>query len=105
MGLGQAASRITYHGTGSTELEKAVRDTEMVYGRMREVIASRRAEPTGNLLSILMEQSPVGGPLDDKEIFDLCVQLMGGSIETTTALIANALMYLGTDHISRSRLI
>ncbi|MGN7931735.1 cytochrome P450 [Sphingopyxis sp. 22461] len=95
---------ITYHASGSVELEKAARDIEQVYDRMREAIASRRTRPTGDLLSILMEQKPVGGPLDDGEIFDLCVQLMGGSIETTTALIANALMYLDTDHVARSRL-
>lgn len=96
---------ITYHATGSAGLARAAKDIEWVYARMRETIGQRRTQPAEDLLSILMQQEPLGGPLSDDEIFELCVQLMGGSIETTTALIANALMYLDTDHGSRTRLV
>jgi len=96
---------ITYHASGTKELAQAATEIEWVYAQMRETIEQRRRKPEDDLLSILMQKVPPGGPLSDDEIFDLCVQLMGGSIETTTALIANALMYLDADHASRARLI
>ncbi|MFQ3894811.1 cytochrome P450 [Sphingobium sp. R-7] len=96
---------VTYHPTGSEALAKAVTDIEWVYVQIRDVIAQRRRQPESDLLSVLMQQELPGGPLSDEELFDLSVQLLGGSIETTTALIANTLMYLDTDKSCRSQLM
>lgn len=96
---------ITYHPTGSPGLAQATRDIEWVYAQMRRSIEDHRASPRADLLGHLMALEPAEGPLSDDEIFELCVQVMGGSIETTTALIANALGYLDGDAEARRRLI
>lgn len=95
---------VVYSPTNSPEMAKAASELEWVYGQIHEVIADRRRHPADDLMSTLMADPMDGEPLSDKELFELSVQVLGGAIETTTALTANALHYLASDHEARRRL-
>jgi cytochrome P450 len=94
-----------YSPTGSPELAHAAAELEWVYAQIRMEIEKRRVAPTGDLISRLMHDEPQGGALSDHELLELSIQVLGGAIETTTALTSNALFYLHGDHSARTRLI
>jgi cytochrome P450 len=53
------------------------------------VAAARRADPTEDLLSLLVRVEFEGRPLSDAEIIGMCILLISGGHETTAKLIAN----------------
>jgi cytochrome P450 len=57
-----------------------------------ELVARRRAEPTGDLLSALIELRDAGGPLSEEEMVATARLLFGAGFVTTTNLIGNGLL-------------
>lgn len=94
-----------YSPTGSPELAHAAAELEWVYEQIRAEIQKRRHAPADDLISKLMKDEPFGGPLSDHELLELSIQVLGGAIETTTALMANALFHLHHDHGAREKLV
>ena len=72
----------------------AVNMIEMV---MRAIAVSyeRRAEPKDDLLTDFVQfEYPDGTKLDDEQIGQVCTLIIGGGDDTTTGLVANALVWL-----------
>jgi cytochrome P450 len=73
--------------------------------RVDEEIEIRRARPTDDLLSHLATGTIDGEPLDRQRIHDMAFNILGGGVDTTTALASNVLIYLARNPDQRRRLI
>jgi cytochrome P450 len=72
---------------------------------LREPIEAHRIEPRDDVIGYLMNQELDGRPLDNSTIFNICIVLVGGGVDTTTSLTSSALMHLNRDRGLRKRLI
>jgi len=72
--------------------------------RVDEEIEIRREKPCDDLLSYLAAGID-GKPLEHQLLQDIAFNLMGGGIDTTTALTSNVLLYLSRHPDHRQRLI
>ncbi|MGH9003951.1 MAG: cytochrome P450 [Acidimicrobiia bacterium] len=70
-----------------------------------EEIAKRRAQPTGDFISWLLEQDLDGQPVDDKHAMSTCNLLLVAGIDTTWSSIGAALWHLATHPEDRQRLV
>jgi hypothetical protein len=61
-----------------------------------EVAAARRANPTDDILSLLVTVEVDGQPLTDAQIIGFCLLLIAGGHETTAKLIANGVRLFGS---------
>jgi cytochrome P450 len=68
-------------------------------------LASRRNDPRDDLLTFFSRADVDGEPLSDNIILEICTLILGGGVDTTTALIGHALNHLGTDLDARARLL
>jgi cytochrome P450 len=91
---------------GSEEYERATKvELPALSEQMREVIAARRAEPTGDLISYLVQQEVDGRPLTDKEVFSMIELILAGGVGTTASLVSQALVWLYQHQDVRQHLI
>ncbi len=75
-------------------------------GRIRELLAARRVEPAGDVLSYLVAQvGPNGEPFDDDDLVSVTFLLIAGGVDTTTSLTGSTLVYLSAHPDDRDRLI
>jgi cytochrome P450 len=65
-----------------------------LYGYFQGLIARRRADPAGDLVSALIAADVDGEHLADEQILGFCFNLVVGGVETTTSLIANGMVLL-----------
>jgi cytochrome P450 len=72
---------------------------------LREAIAAHRIKPRDDVISYLMNQELEGQSLDNSTIFNICIVLVGGGVDTTTSLTSSALVHLNRDRELRKRLI
>jgi pimeloyl-[acyl-carrier protein] synthase len=78
-------------------LEEALRARLALRGYLRDLIAERRAHPTGDLLTALIAAEDEGHQLTQAELVSMCVLLLVAGHETTVNLIANGLLALLRD--------
>jgi pimeloyl-[acyl-carrier protein] synthase len=88
----------------SDALERALRARLALRGYLRELIAERRAHPTGDLLTALIAAEDEGHQLSEAELVSMCLLLLVAGHETTVNLIANGLLALVRDPGARARL-
>ncbi len=81
--------------------EGVIRTVEL----LGETVAARRVEPRDDVISYLLANELDGEPLDDNTIVNICIVLVGGGVDTTTALTSSALVHLNRDRELRQRLI
>jgi cytochrome P450 len=79
---------------GSPELAQADADAARGMDLVMDMVRRRRAEPKDDLISKLARALVDGRPLTDDEIRSVCYLVLGGGVDTTTALIAHSLQYL-----------
>jgi cytochrome P450 len=72
--------------------------------RIAEAIDDQRSNPSGGLLSVLVEAQIDGQPLPDATLFGICYLLLAAGVDTTTALISGTLEYLERHPDLRTRL-
>ncbi len=86
--------------------ERALRGLEDMAGYFRELVAHRRREPGGDMLSAMIagdgSTADVAG-LSDDELVGMCALLLFAGHETTTNAIANAVRLLTADPALRDR--
>jgi cytochrome P450 len=75
-------------------LERALEARVALRGYLRELIAERRAHPTGDLLTALIATEDHGHQLSEAELVSMCVLLLVAGHETTVNLIANGTLAL-----------
>ncbi len=85
--------------------ERALRGLEEMAGYFRDLIARRRHDPGGDMLSAMMAGDPTGGQteLSDDELVGMCALLLFAGHETTTNAVANAIRLLTADPALRDR--
>jgi cytochrome P450 len=70
-----------------------------------EEIAKRRAQPTDDFISWMLEQDLEGQPVDDNHVMSTCNLLLVAGIDTTWSSIGSALWHLATHPADRLRLV
>lgn len=88
--------------------ERALRGLEEMAGYFRELVARRRREPGGDMLSAMIAGDTPAGTTDepglsDDELVGMCALLLFAGHETTTNAIANAIRLLTADPALRDR--
>lgn len=76
--------------------EQARRHTQEFIEYLDELFAARRAEPTDDLVSALVQAEDEGEHLSENELYSMVVLLIVAGHETTVSLIANAVHALLT---------
>jgi cytochrome P450 len=89
---------------GTPQYAEAVELVIGISATLRSVTAERRSHPRDDLLSTLTQVEVEGRRLTDDEVTSILITTLGGGIDTTTALIANALVYLHDNPEHRARL-
>jgi cytochrome P450 len=79
------------------QLEAVARAAAEIADRFEGLIAERRSDPTGDLLSELIHVEEQGDQLGHDELIATVILLFGAGFETTTNLIGNGLLAL-LDH-------
>ena len=87
------------------DFSKAATDLYIFQERVDEEVALRRKAPRDDLFSYLVQAEVDGRALTGQEIRDICTQILGGGVDTTTALTSGAILQLGRDRAVRQRLI
>jgi cytochrome P450 len=90
---------------GSEGFNQGYEATLRTHEFLREAIEAHRSEPRDDVISYLMQQELNGEPLDNSTIFNICVVLVGGGVDTTTSLTSSALVHLNRDRELRKRLV
>jgi cytochrome P450 len=75
-------------------LDRALQARLALRGYLRELIATRRSQPTGDLLSALIAAEDQGSQLSESELVSMCVLLLVAGHETTVNLIGNGTLAL-----------
>ena len=96
-----AADRIAVCGwvdvmlsTGAYTLEEHAAAMGELMAYLDKLIAAKRAEPAGDLVSDLIAARDEGDRLSEAELFNTVFVLIAGGFETTASLLANALLTL-----------
>jgi cytochrome P450 len=92
------------YAPGTPQYAEAVKLVIGISATLRSEIAEGRLHPGDGLLSTLTQVEIEGRPLADDEVASILITTLGGGIDTTTALIANALVYLHDHPEYRARL-
>jgi cytochrome P450 len=90
---------------GATDPEIRVATGLKMFKFWTEEIARRRAEPTGDFISWLLEQNLDGEPVDDEHVRTSCGLLLVAGIDTTWSSIGSALWHLAAHPEDRERLL
>jgi cytochrome P450 len=84
---------------------RAVEGIGNALGLVAAALAARRAEPRDDLLTYFTRAEVDGETLSDEVILEICTLILGGGVDTTTALISHAFNHLGHDLAARQRMI
>lgn len=75
-------------------VERAMTAATSLYGYFGPMLAARRAEPAGDLMSALLAAEVDGRRLSEEELLGFCFLLLLAGTETTANLISNAAVVL-----------
>jgi len=90
--------------TPPAEQEEIVKRYLALMGGVFAIIADHRAHPRDDVISTLIDARIDGKPLPDETIASIIDLIIAGGFDTTTAVAANALIYLA-DHPDQRRLL
>jgi cytochrome P450 len=91
---------------GTPEHTKAFMDQLWIVGQIRDAILERREAPRDDLLSKLATgKLGDGTPVSVEEAVKMAYTVMAGGIDTTTALLANAFVWLSDHPEERRKLV
>ncbi|HEY3669656.1 MAG TPA: cytochrome P450 [Acidimicrobiia bacterium] len=80
-------------------------DASVLDLRLREVVADRRVQQRDDLTSFLVHLEIDGSPLTEDQVIDILWNLIGGGVDTTTALTSWTLWHLAAHPHLRDQLI
>jgi cytochrome P450 len=90
---------------GATDPELRVATGLKMFAFWGEEIAKRRAQPTDDFISWLLQQDLDGEPVEDDHAMSTCNLLLVAGIDTTWSSIGSALWHLATHPADRQRLV
>ncbi|MGP4029610.1 cytochrome P450 [Actinomadura sp. 3N407] len=82
----------------------AVEAVAEMFAYFTDVIAERRADPSGDLVSALTAAEVDGERLTDWDVLGFCFVMVAGGNDTTGNLVSHAVALLDGDHAQRERL-
>lgn len=86
--------------------EGCAKVSEALHTYLLELISRRRLEgPADDLLSLLLFEGVGGRQLDDQDVFGAVMILLFGGLDTTSAVVLDALWQMDRDRAIRERLI
>jgi cytochrome P450 len=91
--------------TAGEERNKTFEMFDQMLGEIVLTARERREDPKDDLLSVLATMEVQGERLSDEDIASACGTIVAGGIDTTAAVVAGALKYLGEYSEDRQRLI
>jgi cytochrome P450 len=91
--------------TTGPERESAFTKFEAMLGEVVQVARERRNSPKDDLLTTLVQMRVNGNTLSDEDIAAACGTIIGGGIDTTSAVVAGAIKYLGEHKDVRQQLV
>lgn len=100
-----AFHKIIYLPKESPEHARALRSTVEMDALIAEETQKRRTDPREDLLSHLVHGTIDGEPIGYARLREIVYNVLGGGVDTTTALTSNALLYLSRRPDERRRLI
>jgi cytochrome P450 len=89
---------------GTDGWNRAVEGTQEAVTAVGAAVAERRQRPRNDLLTHFTEIEVEGELLSDEVILEVCTLILGGGVDTTTALLGHALHHLGLDREARARI-
>ena len=89
---------------GTPGHRRAVEDIAWIQERIREALADRRAQPRGDLISRVANAEIAGEPIPAERAVETIFLVLGGGVDTTTALLSNSLHWLDTQPDARAYL-
>jgi cytochrome P450 len=101
----RAAHAVNWTCPDTPEREQAMADMSDVMKGLADAIAKCRAAPRDGLITFLTRVEVEGRALPDAEVLEIVSLVLQGGVDTTTSLMANALLYLHEDRDARKRLI
>jgi cytochrome P450 len=90
---------------GSDGWNRAAQGTVEALSAVGAAVAERRQDPRDDLLTHLTEVEVDGELLSDEIILEISTLILGGGVDTTTALVGHALNHLDHDRQARARII
>jgi cytochrome P450 len=99
-----------FHGSGafpreSGEFAQAVADMAWVTSRVSEEVERRRGHPEDDALSFIAGHDVGGRPITSEEAEAVVMLVIGGGVDTTTALASAAFVHLALNPADRDRLL
>lgn len=90
---------------GSEEYRHAVEvDLPYLEERTKSVIAARRAQPTNDIISYLVQAEVDGRNVSDDDVYSMVDLLLSGGVGTTASLVSNTVVWLYQNPDVRQRL-
>lgn len=97
---------VVYSPPGTPEYERAAGEQLWIVQQLSDEFRRRKEEPGEGLISTLAHSELVDGePLSEDDAVAMAYTVMAGGVDTTTALLANALLWLNEHPDERSRLV
>jgi cytochrome P450 len=93
-----------YAQAGSPERAHADAGFQVMFERMMNHVAQRKRAPNDDFTSQLLAARIDGEPIDDPTIVSMLMNVMGGGIDTTTALLSSVFVELHEHPENRARL-
>jgi cytochrome P450 len=93
-----------YAQAGSPEREHADEGFQIIVEHMMNHVAQRRRAPNGDFTSQLLEARIDDEPIDDRTVVSMLMNVLGGGIDTTTALLSSVFVELHEHPENRARL-
>ncbi|MGZ4585704.1 MAG: cytochrome P450 [Mycobacterium sp.] len=101
----EPAHALVYTPEDSPEAPKVIEQNQQMAMDLLANVAEIRQAPRPGLIKALIELRIDGEPAPDMEILGMLTLLIGGGFDTTTALTAHSLEWLGQNPDQRQRLI
>lgn len=76
------------------EIPESRQSMQEMYAYFRQIIAERRVDPKGDMISLLLQVEVDGEHLSEEEVLSFCWVLLVAGNETTTSLLGNTLLTL-----------
>ncbi|MFP6850430.1 MAG: cytochrome P450 [Pseudomonas sp.] len=86
------------------DMHSRARAMQEVASYLKELIAARRKNPTGDLISFAVQGQVDGRPLDDSEILGICVLLFMAGLDTVTSSLSFQFRHLAEHPDEQERL-
>jgi cytochrome P450 len=101
----ESVQKMVYIDHTSPDYQEVIAQLDRVEGYISAIVGARRQEPQDDLISELTSSQVNGRQLDDAEVIEIVHMLIHGGLDTSVALIANALYFMDEHHEVRDALI